>query len=263
MPLKSPVPTRRSIALLICALALSLLATGLGTAPAYAESCVGAECINMDPKTSGCEKGARTLGKVKTLRNSKGQKVGKVELRYSDKCKAAWARTQSYVGKRSLRAEIQNCAGKSLTALATANGRVHWSPMEYLGPRSGYVRAFGSVNFSNNNGRWKGSSQCFGRNFEWHGCPDDHVCVWKDIKYKGDVKAYAWRDLATVDLPRGFKNEISSWCNRTAYPITFKDRHITRRDDYLSDQTYCVSDAKGWSDRIDEFSWGDIPVRDL
>src|SRR3954451_22106524 len=61
-------------------------------ATAAAVKCKGKSCTGKDPQTMGCEKDAKV-----TASRRPGGGGPKVELRYSKKCRAGWARIQKAV----------------------------------------------------------------------------------------------------------------------------------------------------------------------
>jgi hypothetical protein len=78
---------RRLIAL-VCALMFTVAASwAFGPGPASASTCSGSTCNGKDPNTYGCSSDAVTLDNWTDLW------LG-VELRYSKKCYAAWARVR-------------------------------------------------------------------------------------------------------------------------------------------------------------------------
>ncbi|MGB3437774.1 MAG: DUF2690 domain-containing protein [Actinophytocola sp.] len=58
-------------------------------ATAAAVKCKGKSCTGKNPQTMGCEKDAKTIANTRP-----GGGGPKVELRYSKKCRAGWARIQ-------------------------------------------------------------------------------------------------------------------------------------------------------------------------
>lgn len=56
---------------------------------ATAVKCKGSSCTGKDPQVMGCEKDAKTIASTRP-----GGGGPKVELRYSKKCRAGWARIQ-------------------------------------------------------------------------------------------------------------------------------------------------------------------------
>ncbi|MGI5336109.1 DUF2690 domain-containing protein [Streptomyces sp. CA-181903] len=70
--------------------AVSAATVALGLIPlagtSYAAGCYGTACDNQGPKSTGCEDGAVGHGTV----DNNGRVA---ELRWSDKCRAAWVRT--------------------------------------------------------------------------------------------------------------------------------------------------------------------------
>jgi hypothetical protein len=118
--------------------------------------CNGDSCTGLDPGTTGCEADAFTRASTNIL--SGGTVIGKIALRYSPSCNAAWARTSTESGASFLRSEVvrdspyaaaQAASPTAVTALRgpmvgvragsliTATGRI--------GPQYGYYPNFASV----------------------------------------------------------------------------------------------------------------------
>lgn len=107
----------------------------LGTmAPASAHvtakaHCYGSSCRGKDPNLMGCDNDARTLA-VERNREIK------VELRYSARCNARWARTTTLRPRHNY---ISAWLGTGKVTMKTGVGSVIWSDMW-----SGPVKACGS-----------------------------------------------------------------------------------------------------------------------
>jgi hypothetical protein len=80
-------------------------------------SCKDKPCSNKNPHTTKCDKDARTIDKV-----TPGGGGPKVELRYSKKCRAAWARMETAVGW-PFRLEVRN--GPFYNAYGSLNYRAY------------------------------------------------------------------------------------------------------------------------------------------
>jgi hypothetical protein len=59
--------------------------------------CYAGSCDNQDPGAMGCEADATTVAQSDVTVTSTGAVIGKVAIRYSAACRAAWARTSSTV----------------------------------------------------------------------------------------------------------------------------------------------------------------------
>jgi hypothetical protein len=59
--------------------------------------CYAGSCDFQDPGTYGCETDAITVAQSDVRINSTGAVIGKIAIRYSAACRAAWARTSSTV----------------------------------------------------------------------------------------------------------------------------------------------------------------------
>lgn len=59
--------------------------------PATAAECVGKDCAGRDPEKMGCAKDQQLVDEV-FLKNSAGERVGFIDLKYSPTCKAYWAK---------------------------------------------------------------------------------------------------------------------------------------------------------------------------
>ena len=105
----------------------------LGTlAPASAHGlakCHGSSCRGKDPNAMGCDNDARTL-------TAERNREIKVELRYSARCDARWARTTAL---RPHKNYISAWLGSGKVTMKTGVGSVIWSSM-WTGP----VKACGS-----------------------------------------------------------------------------------------------------------------------
>jgi hypothetical protein len=76
----------------------------VGEAAAALGSCYGAPCTGQDPGATGCEADAVTRASSDIMSGTTA--VGKIVIRYSASCNAAWARTVVTSGSSYLRAEI-------------------------------------------------------------------------------------------------------------------------------------------------------------
>jgi hypothetical protein len=140
----------------------AVAATVPAAAPAHAASCSGSSCEGADPQSTGCAADAYTL-ETRSLYNSAGNRVGKVDLRYSLACRGAWSRTTSLLGSRKLKAALEWQGFGTLYSRTTA-GTSTWSPMTYMEPGSGVYRASGRVYFSDNSGYWSAATRYYGIN---------------------------------------------------------------------------------------------------
>ncbi|WP_437279083.1 DUF2690 domain-containing protein [Sorangium sp. So ce375] len=77
---------------------------GVGEARAELGSCYGASCTGQDPGATGCEGDAVTRASSDIV--SGYSVIGRIVIRYSPSCNAAWARTVVTSGSSYLRAEI-------------------------------------------------------------------------------------------------------------------------------------------------------------
>jgi Protein of unknown function (DUF2690) len=79
--------------------------------------CYAGTCDANDPGTFGCEADAVTVAQSDVRINSSGSVIGKIAIRYSAACRAAWARTSSTVlSPFYLRAEIYRGGSTSQAA---------------------------------------------------------------------------------------------------------------------------------------------------
>lgn len=83
-----------------------------------AASCRGRSCTGKNPQTTGCEKDARTIDRVRP-----GGGGPRVELRYSPTCRAAWARIQK--ANPSWDFKIEGRGGPRHTGHASLRYRVY------------------------------------------------------------------------------------------------------------------------------------------
>lgn len=67
-----------------------LLVTVVPQKPAIA-GCSGESCAGQDPEKMGCAKDQKLVDEV-LLKNSTGERVGFIDLKYSPTCKAYWAK---------------------------------------------------------------------------------------------------------------------------------------------------------------------------
>lgn len=67
-----------------------LVTVALTEEPAVA-GCVGNDCAGQDPEKMGCAKDQQLVDEV-FLKNSAGERVGFINLKYSPTCKAYWAK---------------------------------------------------------------------------------------------------------------------------------------------------------------------------
>jgi hypothetical protein len=128
----------------------------VGQARSALGSCNGDSCTGQDPGTTGCEADAYTRASTNIL--SGGTVIGKIALRYSPSCNAAWARTSTESGAYFLRSEVVRdspyaaaqaasptavnalrgpMVGVRAGSLITATGRI--------GPQYGYYPNWASV----------------------------------------------------------------------------------------------------------------------
>jgi hypothetical protein len=79
--------------------------------------CYAGSCDFQDPGTFGCEADAATVAQSDVRINSTGAVIGKIAIRYSAACRAAWARTSSTVlSPFYMRAEIYRGASTAQAA---------------------------------------------------------------------------------------------------------------------------------------------------
>lgn len=107
----------RSRFLLVAAFAFALPAF-LGSSSASAGTCRGTSCIGLDPIATGCNNDAYAVGCYPIL-DLFGTQIGRVALRYSPSCNAAWGRVAIYVPRDSSHVEVRN---QSFTLLASKDG---------------------------------------------------------------------------------------------------------------------------------------------
>jgi hypothetical protein len=138
----------------VAALMVAVIAT-----PAEAATCSRSKCTGKDPQATGCAADATNL-QSRVVKNSKGKLVGRVDIRWSPKCGAVWARTRSESGKRFLVAYLVSCDTGTAYA-GTRNGTSVWSPMGANWPQS--YRAEGRLYWSDGKGYWSGKTTCFGK----------------------------------------------------------------------------------------------------
>ena len=128
--------TKRSIARLC---ALGLVVAGMLTQPITVSAkttkpgCYGASCNGRDPQSMGCAADARTLS-TKT-----GAGV-RVELRYSNRCHARWARTSLFLDYYYPDMRLYAYVGSGNITFRTANAKSVWSYM-WASP----IRACGGI----------------------------------------------------------------------------------------------------------------------
>jgi len=127
--------TNRSIARLC---ALGLVVAGMLIQPISASAktiikpgCYGTSCNGKDPQAMGCATDARTIA------NRVGNGV-RVELRYSKRCDARWARSTNITGYPGL--WIYAYVGSGNVTFRTANTKSVWSYMW-----AGRIRACGGI----------------------------------------------------------------------------------------------------------------------
>lgn len=133
--------------------------------PASAVSCVGIRCDGQNPNTTGCASDPQTRSlETKTLRNSSGTAVGKVQLRWSPVCQSTWGRVESFVGKRKLYVRVNQWQSTNVAQSTNPYGTVTYTTMKPMISGRAY-RAYGEVWNSSNTGKWSGTTQWYGINW--------------------------------------------------------------------------------------------------
>jgi hypothetical protein len=125
--------SRSHLATAATALAFGVIAVGAGAADAA--SCYGDYCSGQDPAATGCDRGATTIAVRSDI-------VGaRLDMRWSRKCKTAWARWQQYprgwnLGSVLLELRtVQDTGYMQLRSWPNLSGpgdnTTTWSPMVY------------------------------------------------------------------------------------------------------------------------------------
>jgi hypothetical protein len=85
---------RHVIARILAVAVISAAMLGMATTSARAAGCYGADCTGYDPVAMGCSADATTVEEVDIQPGSSlpGGESAVIQLRYSAKCGAAWAR---------------------------------------------------------------------------------------------------------------------------------------------------------------------------
>jgi hypothetical protein len=125
--------TLRRIIITITVLLLGSAGITAGTGrPAWAVTCSGYGCDNVDPIASGCSADAYTVtsGRVYDF-NHGNQYLGIVELRYSPKCGTNWTRVTSAIGVTYLQAIVQRFYVNPIYYNDQGNYTSVWSNMVY------------------------------------------------------------------------------------------------------------------------------------
>lgn len=139
------------------AVVLAALSVVSAPTPASAATCYAGSCTGKDPRATGCDRDATNLG-ARNLYSSTGSQVGKVELRYSQACRAAWARATSTSGSRYMLIELAACNVFAVVAPSKrGTGTVIWTVM-YNGPD--LVKARGRIYHNDLKGAWSGETNC-------------------------------------------------------------------------------------------------------
>ena len=76
---------------------------------AAAAGCYGTGCNGRDPIEMGCHYDAYTVSST-PITTQNGTVVGRVELRWSPRCQANWARAESHVGPTSMFVQLLECS---------------------------------------------------------------------------------------------------------------------------------------------------------
>ncbi|HEX2572082.1 MAG TPA: DUF2690 domain-containing protein [Polyangia bacterium] len=107
----------RSRFLLVAAFACALPGL-LWARSAAAGTCRGTSCVGLDPVATGCNSDAYAVAcySIVDLNNTQ---IGRVALRYSPSCNAAWGRVAIFVPHDSEHIEVRN---QSFTLLASKDG---------------------------------------------------------------------------------------------------------------------------------------------
>jgi uncharacterized protein DUF2690 len=105
----------RRVCLIILMVLASLGSIALTATPASAASCYGRTCNDLDPQAAGCGVDAQTIDEI-TVHGTR------IELRFSQNCWAAWARSTNVVAN--------SCGCVAPGIYAYVNG-------QYVGGRSG------------------------------------------------------------------------------------------------------------------------------
>lgn len=95
--------------------ALGLVLAGVSsTRAAWAATCRGVSCIGQDPGDTGCNSDAYTVA-CNAIVDRYNTQIGRIALRYSPTCNAAWGRLAIYVPHDSSRAEVRNASNTLLS----------------------------------------------------------------------------------------------------------------------------------------------------
>ena len=123
--------------------------TAIGASPAHAAlSCTGSGCNGKNPSLYGCTATAHTVNSTTWSDGAAGSlATQKVELRYSTKCKASWARVTA-TGTGTIHVTSTKAY---MSPYATSTGRtILHSGAVYSNMRAGSaVNACGKTNFNN------------------------------------------------------------------------------------------------------------------
>jgi hypothetical protein len=121
------------------------------------QRCDGEQCDGKDPLKMGCAKDAVTIAEANLSAPNVKNVFGKIELRWSEKCRTVWARTEKTNSARLpfISAEVSNNKGATFQS-AARNKNATWSPMIFVANNKIEIKACGAL------GRTSSSSSASG-----------------------------------------------------------------------------------------------------
>jgi hypothetical protein len=132
--------------LLLLWLLIKLTTSSLAYALPPTQRCAGEDCDGKDPLKMGCAKDAVTIAEANLSPPNAKNVFGKIELRWSEKCRTVWARTEKPNSVRLpfVRAEVSNDKGATFQS-AARNKSAIWSPMIFVADNKIEIKACGAL----------------------------------------------------------------------------------------------------------------------